>query len=78
VLFASAAQLLGDLCALDSEASLRRRLRYYARWQLLVVDEVSYLAHSNRHADLIFVLISRRYQKNSTVMTTNRPFAEWG
>jgi DNA replication protein DnaC len=32
---------------------------------------------TNRHADLMFELISRRYQKNSTIVTTNRPFAEW-
>ncbi|MCW8309147.1 IS21-like element helper ATPase IstB [Acidiphilium sp. PA] len=77
VLFASAGQLLGDLCALDSDAALRRRLRYYARPKLLVIDEVGYLSYSNRHADLMFELISRRYQKNSTMITTNRPFAEW-
>jgi DNA replication protein DnaC len=77
VLFASAGQLLGDLCALDSDAALRRRQRYYARPQLLVIDEVGYLSYSNRHADLMFELISRRYQKNSTIITTNRPFAEW-
>jgi DNA replication protein DnaC len=77
VLFTSAGQLLGDLCALDSDAALRRRLRYYARPQLLVIDEVGYLSYSNRHADLMFELVSRRYQKRSTRITTNRPFAEW-
>ena len=77
VLFTSAGQLLGDLCALDSDSVLRRRLRHYARPQLLVIDEVGYLSYSNRHADLMFELISRRYQTKSTLVTTNRPFAEW-
>ena len=77
VLFTSAGQLLGDLCALDSDSVLRRRLRHYARPQLLVIDEVGYLSYSNRHADLMFELISRRYQNKSTLVTTNRPFAEW-
>jgi DNA replication protein DnaC len=77
VLFTSAGQLLGDLAALDSDAALRRRLRHYARPQLLVIDEVGYLSYSNRHADLMFELISRRYQNKSTLITTNRPFAEW-
>jgi DNA replication protein DnaC len=77
VLFTSAGQLLGDLCALDSDSALRRRLRHYARPQLLVIDEVGYLSYSNRHADLMFELVSRRYQKRSTLITTNRPFAEW-
>jgi DNA replication protein DnaC len=77
VLFTSAGQLLGDLCALDSDSALRRRLRHYARPRLLVIDEVGYLSYSNRHADLMFELISRRYGERSTLITTNRPFAEW-
>ena len=77
VLFTSAGQLLGDLSALDSDSALRRRLRHYARPQLLVIDEVGYLSYSNRHADLMFELVSRRYQVRSTLITTNRPFAEW-
>jgi DNA replication protein DnaC len=41
-----------------------------------VIDEVGYLSYSNRHADLLFELVSRRYEHNSTIVTTNRPFAE--
>ena len=77
VLFASAGQMLGDLAALDSDSALRRRLRHYVRPSLLVIDEVGYLSYSNRHADLLFELVSRRYEHKSTVVTTNRPFAEW-
>ena len=77
VLFTSAGQLLGDLAALDSDSALRRRLRHYARPDLLAIDEVGYLSYSNRHADLLFELVSRRYENKSTMITTNRPFAEW-
>ena len=77
VLLTSAGQLLGDLAALDSDSALRRRLHHYARPQLLAIDEVGYLSYSNRHADLMFELVSRRYQNKSTLITTNRPFAEW-
>ena len=42
-----------------------------------MIDEVGYLSYSNRHADLMFELVSRRYQTRSTLITTNRPFAEW-
>lgn len=77
VLFTSAGQLLGELAALDSDSALRRRLHNYARPNLLVIDEVGYLSYSNRHADLLFELVSRRYEDKSTVVTTNRPFAEW-
>jgi len=77
-LFTTAAQLLGELAALDSDSALRRKLRQYAAPDLLVIDEVGYLSFSNRYADLLFELISRRYQTKSTVVTTNRAFADWG
>lgn len=77
VLFASAGQLLGDMAALDSDSALRSRLRYYTAPDLLLIDEVGYLSYSNRHADLLFELVSRRYESKSTVITTNKPFAEW-
>jgi DNA replication protein DnaC len=77
VLFTGAADMLGDLAALDSDSALRRRLKHYAKPDLLVIDEVGYLSYSNRYADLLFELISRRYQAKSTVITTNRAFKEW-
>lgn len=77
-LFVTAGQLLGDLAALDSDSTLRRRLRHYAAPDVLLIDEVGYLSYSNRHADLLFELVSRRYQHKSTVVTTNRSFADWG
>lgn len=77
VLFTTAAALLGELAALDSDSALRLRLRRYASPDLLLIDEVGYLSYSNRHADLLFELVSRRYQHKSTVVTTNRPFASW-
>ena len=78
VLFITAGQLLGDLAALDSDSALRSRLRRYAAPDLLLIDEVGYLSYSNRHADLLFELVSRRYQHKSTVVTTNKAFADWG
>lgn len=76
-LFTNAGQLLGDLAAIDSDSVLRRRFHQYAAPDLLVIDEVGYLSYSNRHADLLFELISRRYESKSTLVTTNRPFADW-
>lgn len=77
VLFTTAGQLLGELAALDSDSALRRRLRHYGAPSLLVIDEVGYLSYSNRHADLLFELISRRHEAKSTLITTNKPFGEW-
>ena len=78
VRFATAASMLGELAALDSDTMLQRKLRFYARQHLLVIDEVGYLSYSNRHADLLFNIVSSRTRQNSTIITTNRPFSEWG
>ncbi|MFV9616762.1 MAG: IS21-like element helper ATPase IstB [Gammaproteobacteria bacterium] len=77
VLFTTAANMLSDLAAQDGDNALRRRLQHYARPRLLVIDEIGYLSYSNRHADLLFEIINRRYEQHSTVVTTNRPFGEW-
>jgi DNA replication protein DnaC len=65
VLFTTAGQLLGDLAALDSDCLLRRRIRHYAAPDLLLIDDARYLSYSNRHADLLIGLISRRYEHKS-------------
>ena len=78
VLFTTAGQLLGELASLDNDATLRRRLRYYIAPTVLCIDEIGYLSYSNRHADLLFELISRRYEQKSTIVTTNRSFRDWG
>ena len=78
VMFTTAGKLLGELASLDSDSALRARLRHYARPALLVIDEVGYLSYSSRYADLLFELISRRHEHKSTLITTNKSFAEWG
>lgn len=77
VLFVTAGMMLSDLAAQDGDSALKRRLNRYVRPRLLVIDELGYLSYSNRHADLLFEIVSRRYEERSTLVTTNRPFAEW-
>ena len=74
----TASAALADLAACDSDAALRRRLRRYVAPQLLVIDEIGYLAYATRQADLLFEIVSQRYEARSTIVTTNRPFGEWG
>lgn len=76
-LFTSAGRMLGELASQDGDQALRRKLKYYTQPQILVIDEVGYLSYSNRHADLLFEIISRRYHEKSTVITTNKSFTEW-
>lgn len=78
VLFTTASGMLNELAAQDGDNALRRKLKRYTHPQLLVIDEIGYLSYGNRHADLLFEIVSRRYEEKSTVVTTNRPFGEWG
>jgi len=77
VRFTSASAMLNELAAQDSSRSLQRRLRRYVNPTLLVVDEVGYLSYDNRHADLLFEVVTQRYQQRSMVITTNKSFEEW-
>ena len=77
VLFVTAAQLLLDLAAQDSARALDRRLRHYCRPALLVGDEIGYLSYDNRNADLLFQVVSRRYETKSLVLTTSLAFTDW-
>ena len=78
VLFTTAAQMLLDLGSQESARGLDQRLRHYCtRVGLLVIDEIGYLSYDNRNADLLFQVVSRRYEKRSVVLTTNLTFSEW-
>lgn len=80
VLHTTASDMLHELASQQSDSSLSRRLARYCRPQLLVIDEVGYLSYDSRYADLLFQVVTRRYQhgsQRSIVLTTNKPFAEW-
>jgi DNA replication protein DnaC len=78
VSFVTAGQMLSELAGTESAGSLERRLRRYCRPRLLAVDELGYLSYGNRHADLLFEVVSRRYEAGRSVLvTTNKAFQEW-
>ena len=75
--YVGASDMLNDLASYDG-ATLRNRLRRYVAPRVLVIDELGYLNYDNRHADLLFEVVSRRYENAAPiVLTTNRPFSEW-
>jgi DNA replication protein DnaC len=79
VRFVTASDMLADLARQESSAALARRLKLYTNPRLLCIDEVGYLSYDNRYADLLFEVVSRRYDgQRSIALTTNKPFAEWG
>jgi DNA replication protein DnaC len=76
--FTVASDMLHDLATQDSSIQLARRLRRYTTPSLICVDEVGYLSYDSRYADLLFEVITRRYQlQRPVVLTTNKPFGEW-
>jgi DNA replication protein DnaC len=78
VLALTASELLNTLAEQSSSTSLQRKLAHFCRPSLLVIDELGYLSYDSRHADLLFEVVSRRYLQRSLLVTTNKPFAEWG
>jgi DNA replication protein DnaC len=78
VIVRSASDLLADLIKQESSEARARRLAAYVRAHQLCIDEVCCLSYDARHADLLFEVVTRRYEKSrSILLTTNRPFAEW-
>ncbi len=77
VLFRSASALLEELHRQSPEGR-RAKLRAYANIGLLCIDEVGYLSFDDKAADLLYEVINRRYERKPVILTTNRPFKEWG
>ena len=77
VRFTTASGMLNELGSQETATGLARCMRRYCRPSLLVVDEVGYLSYGSRQADLLFEVVNRRQESKSTVVTTNKPFAEW-
>lgn len=78
VRFATASDMLADLASQESSAALARRLRRYTMPHLLCVDEVGYLSYDSRYADLLFEVVTRRYEaQKPLLLSTNKAFSEW-
>jgi DNA replication protein DnaC len=73
----TAADLILDLTRQDTARALQHRIRSYLRPTLLDIDEVGYLGYDAHAADLLFQVVSRRYEQKSIVITTNLPFKQW-
>ncbi len=78
VRFIVAADLVNDLVAAQAKNNLHRRLATWAAPELLIVDELGYLTFDSRGADLLYQVFNRRYQRASTIVTTNLAFKDWG
>ena len=60
------------------ENRLETRLKFFSKYKVLIIDEVGYLTIDKEGSNLLFQLINKRYENSSTIITTNKPFSEWG
>jgi DNA replication protein DnaC len=78
VYFTTLAELIGSLAKAEREGTLRERIRFLCRPQLLVADEIGYLPVIAGGGNLFFQLVNSRYERGAMILTSNRGFAEWG
>jgi len=77
VRFATAIDVVNTLHAAQQNGTLKRELRSFTSPVLLILDELGYLPIDQRGADLLFQVISARYERGSIVLTTNKAFKHW-
>lgn len=78
VLFLTAQKLLEELTIAKREGNLMGKILAYGRLHLLILDEMGYMPINRDQANLLFQLISMRYEKGSIILTSNYNFDEWG
>ena len=77
VLFTTAVDIINTLAAAQSAGRLKHELHRYLKPTVLIVDELGYLPIDKHGADLLFQIISQRYERAPTVITTNRVYKHW-
>ena len=78
VLFLTLEDLMNRLKRAQQENRLERQLQQFVYPKVLIIDEIGYLPLSRMEASLFFRLIARRYEKASTILTSNKSFVDWG
>jgi DNA replication protein DnaC len=77
VLFTTAIDIINTLASAQSAGQLKREIRRYVKPAVLIVDELGYLPVDKHGADLLFQIISGRYERAPTVINTNRTYKHW-
>ena len=78
VYFISCHDLITQLNKAHFENKLEARIKHFCRYELLIIEEIGYLPVDKQGANLFFQLIAKRYEKHSTIITTNQTFNKWG
>ena len=75
--FINCNDLIANLKKANSENRFINRINHYAKYKVLVIDEVGFLPVDPEGANMLFQLINKRYERHSTIITTNKPFGKW-
>ena len=75
--FINCNELISNLKKAHSENRFMNRLNHYAKYKVLIIDEMGFLPIDSDGANMLFQLINKRYEKHSTIITTNKPFGKW-
>jgi DNA replication protein DnaC len=78
IYFTTVDDLVRNLAEAESLGRFAKKLQTYLKPSVLVVDEVGYLPLDRRQANMVFQLVSRRYERGSMIVTSNKAFGEWG
>lgn len=78
VYFTTCDDMVRNLATADSIGRLASKLHVYLRPSVLVIDEIGYQPLNRVQANLVFQVISKRYEKGSVLLTSNKTFGEWG
>ena len=78
VYFINVGNLIERLKTANREGVLEKKLRDLMKYKVLIIDEMGYLPFDEEGAHCLFQLISRRYEKSSTIFTSNKSYGEWG
>lgn len=76
--FISFDNLMNQLKRALLENRLESRMKFFAKYKVLIIDEIGYMPIDSDSANLFFQLIAKRYEKHCTIITTNTPFSKWG
>lgn len=75
--FINCNDLISNLKKANIENRLMSRLNHYAKYKVLIIDEMGFLPIDREGANLLFQLINKRYENHSTIITTNKAFGKW-
>lgn len=78
VMFSPVCEMLKTLYSSKADNSYYQKVSHYLAPDLLILDELGFKKIPNYSADDFFEIISKRYEKNSIIITTNKPFEQWG